>query len=71
MFHLSRIWAPSTDPGTCTVVQRFDSRLIPLDGPSGLMYKARRLLDTSARGLDAKKKQEFIEKLERVVQHPR
>ena len=35
------------------------------------MYKVRRLLDTSARGLDAKKKRELLEKLERVVQHPR
>jgi len=52
-------------------VQRFDSRLIPLDGPSGLMHKVRRLLDTSAKGLDAKKKQELLARLDQVVQHSR
>jgi len=52
-------------------VQRFDSRLIPLDGPSGLMHRVRRLLDTSAKGLDPKKKQELMDRLDRVVQHPR
>ncbi|KAF9651137.1 hypothetical protein BDM02DRAFT_975565 [Thelephora ganbajun] len=51
-------------------VQRFDSRLMPLDGPSGLMHKVRRLLDTSAKSLDAKKKQELLERLDRIVQHP-
>lgn len=52
-------------------VQRFDSRLMPLDGPSGLTHKVGRLLDTSARALDAKKKQELLQRLDRVVQHPR
>lgn len=52
-------------------VQRFDSRLIPLDGPSGLMHKVRRLLDASARGLDSKEKQQLLERLDCVVQHPR
>ena len=54
-----------------TDVQRFDSRLIPLDGPSGLTHKVRRLLDTSAKGLDVKKRQELLERFDRVVQHPR
>ena len=35
------------------------------------MHKVKRLLDTSAKGLDAKKKQELMERLDRVVQHPR
>lgn len=52
-------------------VQRFDSRLISSDGRSGLMHKVKRLLDTSARGLNAKDKQELLEKLDRVLQHPR
>ncbi|KAF9780219.1 hypothetical protein BJ322DRAFT_321844 [Thelephora terrestris] len=52
-------------------IQRFDSRSMPVDGPSGLMHKVRRLLETSARGLDAKTKQLLLEKLDRVAQHPR
>ena len=53
-------------------VQRFDSRLMPPDGTTGLIHKVRRLLDTSARGLEPEGKQELLDKLEHdVVQHPR
>lgn len=54
-----------------TDVQRFDSRLIPLDGSSGLTHKVRRLLDTSAKGLDLERKNELLEILDLLVHHPR
>ena len=54
-----------------TDVQRFDSRLMSPDGPSGLMHKVKRLLDNSSRVLDAKDKKELLEKLDHVVLHPR
>jgi len=50
-------------------VQRFDSRLMCSDGPSGLMRKVERLLDTSTRGLNENGKQQLLTKLGRLVQH--
>jgi len=52
-------------------VHRFDARLMPLDGPSGLMRKVERLLETSARGLDQKTKRELLERFDHVVQQNR
>ena len=53
----------------CSDVQRFDSRLMSLDGQSGLIHKVKRLLDTSAKNLGAERKRELLEVLERVLQH--
>lgn len=51
-------------------VHRYDARAIPLDGPFGLMQHVQRLLD-SAPGLDARRKQVLLHRLNRVVQEIR
>ncbi|KAH9844076.1 uncharacterized protein C8Q71DRAFT_697140 [Rhodofomes roseus] len=53
-----------------TYVHRYDARAIPLDGPFGLMNHVQRLLD-SAPGLDSRRKQVLLHKLNRVVQEIR
>lgn len=49
-------------------IHRFDARLIPLEGPSGLLYKVQRLLDTTAKGLDEQRKRDLLERFDHVVQ---
>ncbi|GJE84237.1 hypothetical protein PsYK624_003130 [Phanerochaete sordida] len=50
-----------------TYVHRFDAHAIPLEGPSGLVAAATRLLDTAGT-LDERRKQVLIEKFVRFVQ---
>jgi hypothetical protein len=51
----------------CPDVHRFDARLMPLEGPSGLLYKVERLLDTTARELDQQAKRDLLARLDLVV----
>jgi len=48
-------------------IHRFDARLMPLEGPSGLLYKVERLLDTNTRRLDQQAKRDLLDRLDLVI----
>ena len=53
---------------TLVDVRRFDSDLIPLEGPTGLLGRVERLLDKSpTRSLGTREKHELLDDLVRIV----
>ena len=50
-------------------MRRFDAEVIPLEGPSGLLVRVKRLLDAAPfPGIDERKKQDLLEDLARIVE---
>jgi len=50
-----------------TYVTRFDAQIIPLEGPSGLIVRVQRLLESSAPMVDERRKRQLLDTFIRVV----